>query len=81
MLALTIVLTGCVEDDEADIKKLKSEGYLNAKITSHGSFAVGCGASPTGPMMAFHREFKAMKNGKEVSGVICASPFGDFIKE
>jgi hypothetical protein len=73
-----ILLAGCVEDDERDIKFLQSSGYSKAQITSHGSMNCGDPTSPTG---IFHREFKAEKNGKEIKGVICAGPFGDTIKD
>jgi major membrane immunogen (membrane-anchored lipoprotein) len=81
MITSTILLTGCVNDDENDIRMLKAAGYTNPQITMHGSMTISCGTIPTGPMMGFHREFKAMKNGKEIEGIICASAFGDSIKE
>jgi hypothetical protein len=75
-----IMLTGCKYDPTYDIEKLKAAGYTNAKVTS-GSMNVSCGTMPTGPMAIMHREFKAEKNGKKVEGFICASAFGDSIKE
>jgi hypothetical protein len=75
---LLVLLTGCVEDDERDIKMLKNAGYVNPQITLHSSMNCGDPTSPTG---IFHREFKAEKNGKEIKGVICAGPFGDTIKD
>lgn len=82
-LIFAVLLTGCVDkaqQDEADINKLKSAGYSNPKITTHGSMSINCG-NPTSPTGIFNREFEAEKNGKKVKGVICASAFGDSIKE
>jgi hypothetical protein len=80
VILLPIFLTGCLDNDEADIKKLKSVGYSNPKITAHGSMDMSCG-SPTSPTGIFNREFEAEKNGKKVKGVICAGNFGETINE
>jgi hypothetical protein len=79
-IIFTIFLTGCVDNDEADIKQLISAGYKNPKIIAHGSMDISCG-SPTSPTGIFNREFEAEKNGKKMKGVICAGAFGETINE
>lgn len=80
VIIATILLTGCKYDPKYDIEKLKAAGYTNPKVTN-GSMNVSCGTIPTGPMAIMHREFTAEKNGKKVEGFICASAFGESIKE
>lgn len=63
MLLLVLFFIGCTSEDSAR-ELLKQEGFTNVEVTGFRLF--GCSEDDW-----FRTGFKATKNGKEITGIVC----------